>query len=62
MKVVYTSRIKCFSIASSISFGYMPVYLCVNDRPNGTNRHDFFEGSERNLLKHELTAQHHRDM
>ena len=34
----------------------------VNDRPNGTNRHDLFEESERNLLKYELTAQHHRDM
>lgn len=34
----------------------------VNDRPNGTNRHDLFEESERNLLKYELTAQRHRDM
>lgn len=35
----------------------------VNDRPKGTNRHDlFFEESERNLLKYELTAQRHRDM
>ena len=37
-------------------------YRQVNDRPNGTNRHDLFEESERNLLKYELTAQRHRDM